>query len=59
MTKYMSKIFDNHFEHQMSNGFVLNNIGYTNADHCLAEKTKLDGSYWDGMQKVWDFFKGV
>ena len=59
MTKYMFKIFDNHVEHQMSNEFVLSNIGYTNADHCLAEKTKLDGSYWDGMKKVWDFFKGV
>jgi hypothetical protein len=59
MTKYIFNIFDSHFVHHMSNEFVLENSGYTNANHRVAAKTKSDASYWDGMQKVFDFFKGV
>jgi hypothetical protein len=59
ITKYIFNIFDFHFAHHVSNEFVLENSGYTNAGHRVAVKSKSDGSYWDGMQKVWDFFKGV
>ena len=57
MTKYIFNIFDSHFAHHIGNEFLSNNISYTIADHSFAEKTKSDEFYWDGMQKVWDFFK--
>jgi hypothetical protein len=59
ITKYIFNIFDFHFAHHMSNEFVLENSGYTNADHSVTSKYKSDGSHWNGMQKVFDFFKGV
>lgn len=59
MTKYIFNIFDFHFAHHVSNEFVLENSGYPNAGHRVAVKSKSAGPYWDGMQKVWNFFKGV
>jgi hypothetical protein len=59
ITKYIFNIFDSHFAHHMSNEFVLENSGYTNANHRVAVKSKSDGFYRDRMQKVWNFFKGV
>ena len=59
ITKYIFNISDFHFAHHMSNEFVLENSGYTNASHRVAVKSKSDASYWEGMQKVFDFFKGV
>lgn len=59
ITKYIFNIFDSHFALHMSNEFVLENSGYTNAGHRVAVKSKSDGFYRDRMQKVWNFFKGV
>ena len=59
ITRYIFNIFDSHFAHHMSNELVLGDTGYTNADRRLAEKSKSDGSCWERMQKVWNFFKGV
>jgi hypothetical protein len=59
ITKYIFNIFDSHFAHHMSNEFVLENSGYTNADHRFAVKSKSDGSHWHGLQKVWNFIKSV
>ena len=56
ITKYIFNIFESHFGYHISNKFVLDNTGYTNADHRCSKKSKSNGSY---VQKVWNFIKSV
>lgn len=59
ITKYIFNIFDFHFAHHMSNEFVLENSGYRTSAHSRAGRSKEEDASWDGLQKVWNFFKGV
>ena len=59
MTKYIFNIFDSHFAHHVSNEFVLENSGYRNSAHSRAGRSNEEDTGWDGLQKVWNFFKCV
>ena len=58
MTKYVLNIFDCHLDHHLSNEFSLDNHTHmNNGKH--KEETSVEDSYWNGLQKVWNFAKSV
>ncbi len=60
MTKYVLNIFDQHLDYPLSNEFLLDNHAYKHNNKRNAGKSKEeDLSSWDGLQKVWNFFKCV
>jgi len=60
MTKYMFNLIHNHDDQYALNQFHFDKKeSKPRKDHCVEGKSKSDGSCWDGMQKVFDFFKGV
>jgi hypothetical protein len=58
MTKYVLNIFDNYLEHSLLKEFPSNKPVDKNIQNRIAGRSNLENSSWDGLQKVWDFFKG-
>ena len=57
ITKYVLNIFDNHLVQHLCDEFPADYLLDNNEQKHISRKSKLEDSSWDGIQKVWNFFK--